>query len=77
MLACTVPQSRQGLQAATPFRSADRNELSICLKSYLRFHPGAYYLREGLRRRMVALQAQVRVSAHASCFRPICRAQPS
>ena len=40
---------------------ADRNELSICLKSYLRFHPGAYYMREGLRRRMVALQAQVRV----------------
>ncbi|KAI7837929.1 hypothetical protein COHA_008235 [Chlorella ohadii] len=36
-----------------------RNELSICLKSYLRFHPGAYYMREGLRRRMVALQAQV------------------
>lgn len=31
----------------------------MCLKRYLRFHPGAHYLREGLSRRMVALQAQV------------------
>lgn len=39
---------------------ADRNDLGHCLKLYLRFHPSAHYLKEGLRRRMVALQAQVR-----------------
>ena len=39
---------------------ADRNDLSHCLKLYLRFHPGAHFLKEGLRCRMVVLQAQVR-----------------
>lgn len=37
---------------------ADRSDLSDCLKN-LGFHRGGYHLREGLRRRMLKLQAQV------------------
>lgn len=55
--ACTCAPTQTS--PATPSAHTDRNDLSMCLKRFLRFHPGAYYLREGLSRRMVALQAQV------------------
>ncbi|PRW45039.1 type 12 methyltransferase [Chlorella sorokiniana] len=38
-----------------------RNDLSACLKSYLRYHPGAHYLREGLSRRIVLERCNWRV----------------